>query len=69
MGGEHRALLQPGLDPGPELLAGGPAHDDADVAALKGWRRELFGSQALELKRGDIALGFESKKIQVIELE
>jgi ribonuclease D len=45
------------------------ADDDADVAAMKGWRRELFGNQALELKRGDIALGFESKKIQVIELE
>ena len=39
------------------------------MAALKGWRRELFGNQALELKRGDIALGFERKKIQVIELE
>ncbi len=45
------------------------ADDDADVAAMQGWRRELFGNQALELKRGDIALGFESKKIQVIELE
>ncbi len=45
------------------------ADDDADVAAMKGWRRELFGNQALELKRGDIALGFENKKIHVIELE
>ena len=45
------------------------ADDEADVAALKGWRRELFGNQALELKRGEIALGFEQKKIQVIELE
>ena len=45
------------------------ADDEADVPALKGWRRELFGNQALELKRGEIALGFEDKKIQVIELE
>ncbi len=45
------------------------ADDEADVPALKGWRRELFGEQALELKRGEIALGFEDKKIQVIELE
>ena len=45
------------------------ADDEADVAAMKGWRRELFGNQALELKRGEIALGFEKKKIQVIELE
>ena len=27
-----------------------------DVAALKGWRRELFGEDALRLKRGEIAL-------------
>lgn len=45
------------------------ADDEADVPALQGWRRELFGKQALELKRGDISLGFENKKIQVIELE
>lgn len=45
------------------------ADDEADVAAMRGWRLELFGKQALELKRGDIALGFEKRKIQVIELE
>jgi ribonuclease D len=45
------------------------ADDNADVPALQGWRLEMFGKQALELKRGDIALGFEDKKIQVIELE
>ena len=45
------------------------ADDDADVAALRGWRFELFGKQALELKRGEIALSFEDRKIQIIELE
>jgi len=45
------------------------ADDNADVAALSGWRLELFGKQALELKRGDIALGFEDRKITIIELE
>ena len=45
------------------------ADDEADVAALSGWRLELFGKQALELKRGDIALGFEDRKITIIELE
>lgn len=45
------------------------ADDKADVPALSGWRYKLFGEQALELKRGDIALGFESRKIQIIELE
>ena len=45
------------------------ADDEADVPALRGWRRKLFGEQALELKRGDIALGFENKRIRVIELD
>ncbi len=45
------------------------ADDGADVPAMHGWRLELFGKQAVELKRGEIALGFENKKIQVIELD
>lgn len=45
------------------------ADDGADVPALQGWRKELFGKAALELKRGDISLGFEDRKIQIIELE
>ena len=45
------------------------ARDDADVAALKGWRRKMFGEQALELKRGEIALAFEKGKIAIVELE
>ena len=32
------------------------ADDDADVPALKGWRRELFGEKALALKHGRLAL-------------
>ena len=45
------------------------ADDDADVPALRGWRRRLFGDMALELKKGQIALGFENRTISVIELE
>jgi ribonuclease D len=30
--------------------------DDADVAALKGWRRKVFGEDALRLKRGEIGI-------------
>ncbi len=29
------------------------ADDDADVLALKGWRREVFGNKALKLKHGE----------------
>ena len=39
------------------------ADDDADVAALKGWRRELFGQKALALKRGRLALAVENGRV------
>jgi len=42
------------------------ADDNADVAALKGWRRELFGNTAIKLKNGQIALGIQDKTIKVI---
>lgn len=43
------------------------ADDNADVAALKGWRRELFGEQALRVKRGELALTFDGKKVVMVE--
>lgn len=43
------------------------ADDNADVPALKGWRRELFGNRALDLKNGRIALGYKDKSIQIIK--
>ena len=43
--------------------------DTADVPALKGWRRELFGQYALKIKRGEIALRLEGKKVAMIECE
>ena len=43
-----------------ELLA---ANDDADIKALHGWRREIFGEAALQLKRGEVALAIERRKI------
>ena len=39
------------------------ADDAADVAAMKGWRRELFGELALKLKRGEVALAFQDRQI------
>ncbi|QDG78008.1 ribonuclease D [Labrenzia sp. PHM005] len=43
------------------------ADDNADVAALKGWRRELFGETALKLKRGEVALAFQNRQITILE--
>ncbi|HEU0118279.1 MAG TPA: ribonuclease D [Alphaproteobacteria bacterium] len=39
------------------------ADDDAKVPALTGWRRELFGHLALELKTGDLALSVKGKRV------
>lgn len=42
------------------------ADDEADVPALQGWRRELFGESALGLKHGRVALAVESGKVVAI---
>ncbi len=43
------------------------ADDAADVPALHGWRRELFGLKALELKHGRLALTVERGKVVTLE--
>jgi ribonuclease D len=45
------------------------ADDNADVDALKGWRREVFGERALALKHGKIALKLEAGKVAIEELK
>lgn len=39
-----------------------------DVAALKGWRRELFGADALKLKAGELALSVENGQVVTVPL-
>jgi len=41
------------------------ANDQADVAALTGWRREMFGNDALALKRGEIAISAKGKRLRI----
>jgi ribonuclease D len=43
------------------------ADDGADVPALHGWRRELFGETALRMKRGGIALAVRQNHVVAIE--
>ncbi len=43
--------------------------DGADVPALRGWRRQVFGEDALDLKHGRIALVVEDKALAAVELE
>ena len=37
--------------------------DTADVAALQGWRRQLFGEKALQLKAGALALSIDHGRV------
>ncbi len=41
--------------------------DSADVGALRGWRRELFGAKALQLKHGRLALTVENNRVVTLE--
>ena len=40
-----------------------------DLAALQGWRREVFGDDALRLKRGEIALSAGPQGVHVVDLK
>jgi len=42
--------------------------EKAEVAALSGWRRDLFGDTALKLIDGGVALRFVDKKVEAVEL-
>jgi ribonuclease D len=42
---------------------------DPDVPALRGWRRELFGADALRLKRGELALTVRDGEVTAVLAE
>lgn len=42
--------------------------DDAHVAALHGWRREVFGEDALALRAGRLTLGVDGRRVKLIRL-
>jgi ribonuclease D len=44
------------------------ASDTADVAALSGWRRKVFGERALALKHGKIGLKLKNGRVAIQEL-
>lgn len=43
--------------------------ENADVPALKGWRRDMFGNEALKLRRGGVALAIENGRVVAVERE
>ena len=44
------------------------SEDEPDVPALKGWRRQLFGEDALKLKRGELALTLSKGEVLALSL-
>ncbi len=48
-----------------ELIA---ADDNAKVAALAGWRREIFGDDALRLKQGKVALAATGTQVLLVPI-
>jgi len=43
--------------------------NDAEPAALRGWRRKLFGDHALALKRGELSLAVRKGEVTVLPAE
>lgn len=41
--------------------------EDANVRALQGWRRELFGEDALRLQRGDVGFVIKNKRLKLMK--
>ncbi len=42
--------------------------DDPDIPALAGWRREVFGNQAMALKQGELALSVQGRKVKLLKV-
>jgi ribonuclease D len=45
------------------------AEDDEGIAALSGWRADVFGNDAKLLRKGDLAIALENGEAVVVELE
>jgi len=43
--------------------------EESDVPALHGWRRQLFGADALRLRSGELALAVRGRKLVLVDRE
>nr|WP_295463448.1 ribonuclease D [Mesorhizobium sp.] len=43
--------------------------ETAEVEALSGWRREVFGEKALRLLRGELGIRFQNRRINVFDID
>jgi ribonuclease D len=62
----QRHKVAPRLIADSEDLEAIASQREPDVPALKGWRRELFGEDALRLKRGELALTVQKGEVVAI---
>jgi ribonuclease D len=44
------------------------SEDEPDVPAMHGWRRAVFGNDAIALREGRVALGVDGKRIRMISV-
>ncbi|MBB4001059.1 ribonuclease D [Aurantimonas endophytica] len=42
--------------------------EEAEIPALDGWRREIFGERALELLKGETGLVYRNRRVEVVAL-
>ena len=63
---EENAVAQKLVASSSDLDALAAHGEQADTPVLKGWRRELFGEDALKLCRGEIALSIRDRKISAL---
>ena len=66
---EARGVRAAGLRVDLEGTAGLAAFSAAFAETLQGWRREIFGNDALRLKHGELALAAEGNRIKLVELK
>ncbi len=58
----------------PRIIASGAdldalaENDEAGIPALRGWRHELFGKKALELKKGRLAMRLDGPRVVFVEV-
>jgi ribonuclease D len=63
-----REGLAPKLVASSDDLAAIAIDDNADVPALHGWRRELFGRLAIDIKAGRAMIGFEGGRATILSI-
>ena len=53
----------------PSALGAEALPEDEGVPALHGWRAQVFGNDAIALRKGDLAIALEGGEAVVVELE